>query len=176
MITNETKAARLEARNRALAEMTPGQRRVEVAKDALAQLKAEKIVAMGNLYLRDEEGQFIDEAITQEMVDAMPRCMACAVGTFFVTCVRKYDALAPDVVLDSMYDEGMREYLTPFFDRKQLAQIEYAFERGYTSERGLLSEEELETAQAFGSRFETDHSRLIAILNNIIENGREFIP
>lgn len=157
-------------------------KRVAILRDVIEHLKAEKIVARRCVYLLSP---FAGKVLTTEVglaPDALPVCQACAVGSVFLACVRRFDALAPDAVGDGEDSEGMRAYLSAYFAREQLSMMEAAFEcdadfaTGGNGDESVDLDEEAWWAEDFGRRFNYDDDRLVAIMENAIENNGEFHP
>ncbi len=157
------------------------EKRVEIAKDVLAQLRAEKIVASQGTYC------FLDADIqgTEELREEVKgaRCEVCALGALFMGDIRKNDkckgvdvglGLEPDGFVNHYIDErAMRDRLGKLFSVKQTALIECAFEKGIDPTNSL-SENEYATATAFGNRYEDSSERLRVIMRNIIRNDGQF--
>lgn len=77
--------------------------------------------------------------------------------------------------------EDYHEYLNRFFDKPQMGMIEAAFEvKRNCKSSDWCTEQELNEAVDFGESIgmwqDSAEARLVAILNNIIENKGEFIP
>lgn len=126
-------------------------------------------------------------------------CEVCGIGSIFITSVRKFDRLKrfEGDFYDWSDSGGMRAYLASVgFSYPQQALIECAFEmsvyivRNYSGillrmsvkayREALEQKPSMEQASAavdFGERYRSSSSeRLIAIMENIIENDGTFIP
>lgn len=153
------------------------QQRVEIARDVLALMEANKISATHGSYMNSElpwekllsiEEQatlfrdfFNDNAIITEKdandeTYSFPSCEVCAIGAVFIAAVDKFNSLScSDLDLTDPSDEEMVPYLKPWFSRYQLRLIEAAFEAKWCagthtrpeSEKGRL---EVLRAEGFG--------------------------
>lgn len=164
---------------------TKAEKRVEIAKDVIAQLKAEKFNAKTGTYVGlDEDIDGTKELQTE--LKKVKQCTVCALGALFLSDVRKNDACkGVDVDLGSGNDvdgfasryideHRMRDRLGKLFSRKQMALIECAFELGMDPQ-GLLKDDEYERAARFGEKFDTSRDRLVGIMRNIIKNEGTFV-
>src|SRR5579885_1896683 len=93
--------------NAAFAKLSKAEQRVAIAKDVLKQLKAKKIRPKFGVYLgmpsRSDDLNFrkhlipnlMDEKLNdkdlQEVLQKIPTCEACALGSMFYCSVKKYD-------------------------------------------------------------------------------------
>ena len=198
----------IEARNKKFAAATPAQRRVMIAKDVLAQIKARR--------LRPRAGKWLDVGVAAEIrlaaqqLDAsvaqlflakdMPACECCALGSLFMGCALTSDktTFSDFVTASASLDEAIenpeqKSVLTRYFSPAQLRTIEMAFEDGlgafeFESEedswnRTLSDNTEDPTLSprdaklhAWRKRYPKDRDCLIAIMQNIIDNGGTFKP
>jgi hypothetical protein len=161
--------------------------RVTIAKDALQQLKAEKIIAVSGSYYGTELIDELDKMVVKDddnkkyKVQAQPflkkrvnPCRVCAKGALFLSAVRKYNK----ATLDDVMCEDLR-VADKIFGSRQFDQIEAAFEQWETTKNrfGLAADGvDSITACAFGMKYEDERERLEAILKNIIKNNGTFKP
>ena len=117
-------------------------------------------------------------------------CKVCGIGAAFVAAVRRADDLtlhefiaeqdAFDTRENPLYrDSVMRKYLRRYFSARDVALIECAFEENdrHAIHEGIEpSHPDVQSAVLFGENFDTDEDRLIAIMQNIIDNGGRFRP
>lgn len=131
------------------------------------------------------------------------KCEVCAIGALFASTVETYNCLTFDELqnkcedADNDYDDyntgaglslaQIMPYLTDFFSEDQLILIELAYEGGYggfdedqyieavSSTEGDCSDI-LERAYTIFSNESEDWRRLIAIMQNIIDNNGTFNP
>ena len=162
---------------------TKAEKRVEIARDVIKQLKLEKFISSPGIYV--EIGDNIDgTAELQTALKNVGSCQVCALGGLFLSDIRKNDKCkAEDVDLGSdgsgFYSHyidqyKMKERLQKLFSIKQMGLIECAYECGSDPEDALL-EEEYYNATVFGQRFDDSTERMIAIMKNIIRNKGTFV-
>ena len=129
--------------------------RVDVARDALAQLRADKIVAQDGVYCEP-----IDKEDPQTL-----RCECCAMGALFLSGFRLFGQDRKEDVLASVHaqygttDEQVLSALSEIFLDSQLWDIEDAFE------------DDILWIDAYPGA----HERMEAILENIIRHDGDFI-
>ena len=169
-------------------DLTPAQRRVEIAKDVIASIQAGRIttghtyfglneeVKVGKLDTHKEIG--IEEPLSSRAArEVQKNCRVCAMGALMVSRVCKFNKL-------SLEDLGQNEYgstveaLKGAFTDNQLRRIEAAYE--------LDSSYEFMDEYAFGMDHvgdyeamnyqEQDENRMLAIMQNIVDHGGTFKP
>ncbi len=141
--TKQTKAVReraIKRANAAFAKMTPAQKRVQIARDVIAQLDENKLIAQFGTWVAptDDGGAFEFSGEDQQVRDALSGgpCHACALGSLFVCAVTRADKLRAGELHDGNEKRGyigkldVFEYLGRFFDQDQLDMIETVFEGG----------------------------------------------
>lgn len=148
--------------------MSPEAMRVEIAKDALAQVRAEKFIpsehngyATFDQPINFEFGDELQKHLTDDRV-----CYGCARGALFLSIVRRHDNFKVDGTMrfdrKSIHTYCRINKEEEFFTPQQLHAIESAYE-GYD--------------QLLWCRIYRDpKDRLIAILENIIRNNGTFVP
>lgn len=166
---------------------------VEVAQDVLALLASKRLIGAQNGYFRlPFEGilSYEDDVKStfEKWVTPLWSCKACAMGSMLLAITLKENQLTYDDL--RFEDNGLNfEMLLSVFSPHQLALIESAFENGYNNQLHTRVAKELkENAIEFLSGdddFNTRHFnmsypdaelRLIAIMENIIQNNGIFIP
>lgn len=175
--------------------LSSADKRVAIAQDAKAQILASKVVpnrgtfVAGLAILRDAVGHDLQSVLLQDSA----HCSACAIGSLFVSTVRKANKfmITEDVQYWGGIGSNTRQKASPMFERlreyfefKQIQLIECAFElgAGWFGVRGkgwsedCLSIEKRRPAAQFGSAHSDPVARMLAILENIIVNNGEFIP
>lgn len=170
---------------------TKAERRVAIAKDVLAQLRLERYVATEGVYVDYKVAELASTAPDKPLEKLLPQvksCEVCALGACFLSAVRKYnDVKAGDIDVpetwrshtgeeytDHNFDDGvMRDKLARHFTKTQTNLIESAFE---CMPMGSLTRESAQSAISFGYLYEDSHSRLVAIMKNIVKNGGTFKP
>lgn len=135
-------AARIRRRNARFARLTKAQQRVAVAREVLARLDAKRIVP-ASMYLlapmlasdfrslvQRGEAAGADASV---LVEQLPGCRACGIGSMFLALVSLRDKLPLQVGFDTR--DSMVDYIagTGLFTKEDTAMVEFCFERG---ERG----------------------------------------
>ena len=180
------KQLKIQKRNADFAKLSKAEKRVAIAKDVLAQIAAGKYVAEAGVYVetqipvtqQDSDKQVCDLIEGKE-------CHVCALGSVFVSAVKFADKLTVGDVEEFpyVYDEDdpvnlnpfQSGYLTQFFSRGQLGLMECCFERGPAGDfSGAV--DDMELPEQWGSSFEDDRDRLVAIMENVVRNGGTFKP
>lgn len=164
--------------------MNPAEARVLIAKDALALIEAEKITPKHLEYLSWSNHFVVIDSIQyrslHEILDELPACAACALGTALVAAVRRFNRLFVNEIFieGRAHRDNIVGYLGKFFSEAQLNLIEMAFEgRHYADEDkpDTSPYEECHRARVFGLKMEAKEIAE-AIFKNIIANGGTFIP
>lgn len=171
--------AEIVKRNKAFTKANMQRRRVLIAKDIIAQIKAGKIVAdEGHWYQNYRYDVDLDDNMQAKFLsDNGQQCSCCALGAVMVSCtlfknnVKYKDAAnlfdVPDVITEGVEDI---HNITTIFGIDQLKKIECAYERGNGYFRNGWD------AVNFGRRYDDPEKRMIAIMENIIKNKGTFIP
>lgn len=194
-LSAEELAAEIENRNRVFAAATPEQKRMLIAKDVIAQIKAKRFKPTSGTWVRPKmkNGAYLeieekfdgDESIRELFIGKrIPACDCCALGAMFMSCTtynegttvdhfeREIDWDFEERVLNKTLSNG----LTNFFSVEQLQLIETAFEGGdgaFMVEKGDL---EAQKAASWYEDLSRDDKRMIAIMENIIANNGTFVP
>lgn len=166
-------------RNREFDAMAKAQKRVAIAKDVLAYLRAGKIKTDVPGYLNDVDLRN-GEQVRDSLQATDQACQACAIGACFVAANLRAD----DLVVHRealLLAGGMRDYLARWFSRGQLYLIEAAFEcdAETATDRGVgdrLARRAEDFGLAHGNRCKNRTRRMRAIMQNIIDNGGTFKP
>ena len=141
--------------NAAFNKSTKAEKRVQIAKDVLEQLKLKRMTAEKGSYISLNEINTWNHAIgkktpsrnfddtlvngniqIQDILLNAPSCTVCALGAVFTATVERCDKFKVSDLSDAplgddrLYiDSGdMHKYLSPYFSRSQLTVIEDAFE------------------------------------------------
>ena len=188
---------RIARANKAFEKMSPAEKRVQIARDVLAQLAMKRLVPTEGIWLNgtnSERGDlFVKTDIKKnpELKDLLKKrktCHGCALGGMFMCSVERADKLKvrdlitenePNFTEDELIEfqaadcsvpEGITfDYLEKFFDMEQLEMIESAFERG----AGVCH---YNSASAFANVVEDPGTRMELIMQNIIVNKGKFVP
>jgi hypothetical protein len=177
------------------------EKRVMIAGDVIKQVKARKYEATCGLYVdfnfggSNPKGVVVGGSVQETLLTKNPKCKVCGIGSLMLSAIRynnnvkwKESDWRDSSILDEMdyYDNGDLIYskndenayldasknLNKFFSERQLRLIESAFEvRAFHSDNQQYVE-----AEEFGQKFIDDKKRLLAIMNNIVENKGTFKP
>jgi plasmid maintenance system antidote protein VapI len=191
---------KLAKRNKRFVALSNADKRVAIARDVLASLAAEKVIALSGTYidtLGDGPGVFSlppsDDA--QVWLEDAPTCTTCALGAMMLSCVRK----ANNATLGMLRGRSnITARLAVHFDRRQLDLIETAFEQSIhvwmnsqddydrwpdQSElrvaRDMFGQYLRVARDMFGQDLARDYTsdeRLTIIMQNIIRNKGTFVP
>lgn len=170
----DTKLTKLNAAYRAA---TPAQRRVMIAQDALAQLKAKRFRSQRGCWteveLRGGESPDPCEPLQPLLHKATTRCHCCGAGAIFLSYVRLNNQ-ASDTSGHSFYDI---QWATKWpDDNLRLIEMAFEFGRGGIRDTGCFRLEKAAAAINFTASHEDDDQRLMSILTNIIANKGTFNP
>lgn len=172
--------------------LSPEKQRVRIAKDVIAQLELKKIKATEGTYfeafgvsLDPDKGTESQRALqVDNVVKSAKQCQVCALGALFTAQVLIKDKLTvegADGWLDTWENtvgvpgDGARAYLEAHFSMDQLDLIESAFEKWTDEDRFGYGYNKLKAGK-FGEKYRYPRARMIAIMNNIIDNNGTFVP
>lgn len=185
--------------NKAFKSMSKADKRVTIAKDVIAQLKAKKFVAKAShgyfnsakVDKKIDNSNVNDHFELQDVIkDRGVTCKVCGIGSLFACEVLRNDnfKIQKDYSWQSdatsfIDDETIAKRLVGIFDRGQLDLIEAAFEKRIVNDKTNTLEDWNEDptnlgdkALNFGKRYHKDNDRMIAIMENIIKNKGTFKP
>lgn len=164
--------------------MTPAEKRVAIAKDALAQLKTKVIQPTPGTYgnYRDSSGERVTQGDLGKSlcVPEPPTCEVCALGALTVGLALEGQSLQ---VEGGMLMGSVFSYLREFFDLKDLVLMETAFEGSLISfswvphaERDDDFRAKAEAARSWAWKYiDEPRKRLELILRNIIRNKGQYV-
>lgn len=177
--------------NKEFEAASPAEKRIMIAKDAIEQIEAGQYIARQGVYLQndDEDGKNWINSGTKSLYgvdlqkwleDSDNKCRVCAKGAIFASCIRYTDDYSPETEIIKITRSTVGAHkeidrLAEYFREGQLELIEIAFEGDIIGSR-TISFAEIESAKDFYLGYGSDMKRLKAILDNIIDNGGEFIP
>jgi len=190
-----TKAQKLKReiarRNRAFEQATPAARRVLVAQDVIAQIKAKRFTAETGTWTdmrAPGTSQLEHDASFQETFLDNPgvKCQCCAVGSLFLGCTLFTNKIE-NAEVDDNWELGALLFerhkfgngFEKLFSLKQLGLIEAAFEgetNFFQDDDWGVSDKEYSAATDFYLNHVNAEKRLIAIMKNIIANKGTFKP
>lgn len=197
-------AAAIKRSNERFAAMTPVEKRVQIAKDVIAALDSNGIVAQkgtyGDFVPVERRGSYLDMEFATDayyaardeywkgdaqdaILEGSISCNVCAIGAVFTCAVARMDKLTLKD-LEIAPRSSMLEYVSEFFDKLQLELMECAFELNTDQVRYDHDDDDLlRKAVDFGyaaniatATMTRAEARMRAIMENIIANGGEFRP
>jgi hypothetical protein len=181
----------------AVTERSRRLKRIKVAKDVIAQVRAKKFVAEAGVYGLFEGVESTPEnkqsSSLRRLAKKAKKCTVCALGSVFVSASRVledqkvsiyfYNENEGESDVDAFSGGDVHEALGDLFGHDQLGLIESAFEMSAHHARWAddgygvaVDKKVIDRAVAFGDRYGTDRGRLIGIMNNIIKNDGTFVP
>lgn len=162
------------------------ERRVAVAKDVIYRLKRnlqKGYLGYGNGKAELPKRVTLEDSVQPYINKVQKQCNACALGSCFLSYIRlennvKFKDIAMFKIEDGILDIYIERYdieksLKTIFSEKQMSLIESAFEKSYTFGNGLVN---MDQAVSFGEGFDINKGRIIAIMENIVENKGTFKP
>lgn len=167
---------------------------VLVAKDILKYVNKRVYKPITGCYIRYPELKRpipVGEQQLQKHLSKIKDCHVCAIGSIILSSIRLGNEVTTSD-LDLHYSIGLNQIkkskrvtnlLKSVFDKKTLLIIENCFESvieegdrvGKHIFGATLTEEEERKCSSFYAQFNSSTDRLIAICNNIIENGGKFV-
>lgn len=177
--------------NKFFADTDPATRRVLIARDAIRQINTGRISPAGydggnSCYLTfgsTANAKIASSAVCDIRSEANGlKCTACIRGSILLGCISKFNNLTNVDLGDvgtngfNLNAEALKRYEERFFDPKQLALMEAAYERRSVGRANTLSDTERSRAYAFSNRIPDRTERLLAILTNVVLNKGTFVP
>jgi hypothetical protein len=170
--------------NEEFKKATKAQKRVMIAKDVLAQIKAKRYFAESGCWVQPNikaacEKNLKDEDSVQELFakKKIKSCNVCALGGLFMSCINlNNNTTVEDLkkefyIGDFVYDDSkISNGLNRIFTQKQLMLIETYFEGSQGYFKG-----DNEKTLVFLESYDDDE-RLEMIMQNIIDNNGTFKP
>jgi hypothetical protein len=158
----------MEKKNKLFDSMTPAQRRVAIAKDALSIIRLKNIKVKQGFYL---ESKFLDNMCRKDDtavcdIDSMLKsnCKVCARGALLLSSVKIFNS-ASYGDLSTCGSNNDDNVAFESFSKEQLLLIEWVFEGWYHKDDRIHKWKE---------KYPVPHDRLVAILKNIIRNKGTF--
>lgn len=182
----ETKTKNLNAEFK---KATKAQKRVMIAQDVLAQLKAKRYVAESGCWVQANYNptvtlaeikyhDSVQELFAEKTIES---CNVCALGGLFMSCtnlnnntlLEELDDVSEDLgnLIDE--EEKLSNKLNKIFTTSQLKLIETYFEANGGYFRDYDEDNRIE---AFYNKHPSDKKRLQLIMENIVENEGTFVP
>lgn len=176
--------ARITRANKAFEKMTPSEKRVQIARDVLAQLAAKRLIAESGVWLEGKDGKDLfkqsdiqKDAELSDILAKTKQCQGCALGGMFMCSVERADNLKLGKLeavreadnCNTIAENDAFSYLKKFFSENQLEMIECAFERGSGASYSRDSVD-------FACDVEDAQTRMRLIMENIVANKGTFRP
>lgn len=165
----------LEERNAAFEAMSVAKQRVEIAKDALAQIRAEHFTAgSGYVCFTSAPENFDSEKSLQPFLLSRnpPKCEGCAKAALLLSTIRKRNQLSVGDA-EACDGETLHESFSDLWTEHQSDLVEWFYE-GWI-DQGNASNNQREVFLANYQPVYRD-DRLVRILENIIDNNGTFKP
>jgi hypothetical protein len=186
--------------NKDFEKLPINEKRIAIAKDAISQLKKEKFLAVESCYISFEGDDAMeaayekaitkaeDETEFRDVLKKVPQCEVCARGALFVSSVRLFNNFNVGAMKKCEAEEGnnspgydsIKKIEKRFFSVNQIGLIELAFEGDeYVSKEASDAnnyDNESSHAFRFFGFYQDATDRMIAIMQNIIDNGGKFVP
>ena len=177
----ETKTKNLNAEFK---KANKAQKRVMIAQDVLAQLKAKRYVAESGCWVRIHynpttvaETDSVQELFVEKKIES---CNVCALGGLFMSCTNfNNNTLLEDLddasegLGNLIEEEQLSNKLNKIFSTNQLKLIESYFEANGGFFRDYDEDDRIEV---FYNKNSSDKKRLQLIMENIVENNGTFVP
>lgn len=166
-------------------KLTVKEQRLKIVEDAITQIRKQLFRPTRGKYLTFGEAVRNEESLKDIMEQEHVVCECCAIGAIFAACVLSVN----EVYGRDDYNDGDFESkkLEKWFEAEQLDLIEFAFEglpvrdtnHKLVNPGAALVDRTPYTeignkARAFFLKYCDDKKRMLAILNNILENDGEF--
>jgi hypothetical protein len=182
--------------NAAFKKATKAEKRVMIAKDVLAQIKAKRYVPESGTWV-DPNWNIRNEIDGTESVQKLfadrtiETCNVCALGGLFMSCTNlNNNTCVSDInyggegnLLGEKIQDGdtLSNGLNKIFNKKQLQLIEVYFEKGdgWFGEDGYTGNyigEDSRHVEYFNDAYPDDDERLVEIMKNIVANDGTFVP
>lgn len=170
-------------------ELTRREQKMKIVKDAIFQINKGLITPSEGKYFEFKKistyEQLGEENSLQVLLKRGNKCVACAKGSLFASCVINVNKVGRSYDVDE--EEFQKEKLKKWFSALELDMIETAFEgRVVTDSKGRLEEggnawtfaDVTQLGQkciSFGEQYKSVKNRLLVILENIKKFGK-FTP
>lgn len=153
-------------------QLAAAQKRVAIAKDAIAQIVAGRFIIQHGKYF-DWNGS--GEAGQSELTDEKTVCTVCQLGATMASAVRLFNSVS--VSKNGCNDSEVLITLGHWFEASQISLMEGCFEldNSWLTE-GFAVDADLDAIAAFKRKHKSFHKRSLAIFRNIIANKGEFKP
>ena len=158
-------------------ELTPAERRVAIATDAMQQAINHdiKLQHEAYFYIYDEDGS--SQFLLEEDARAIGRCGVCARGALLVSRIAKFNSVTHDQLNLTTRCLATEHFLDGAFSLRDLERIECAYEMNscYATD-DLHGIDGIRSCVRFGVMHKSSRDRFVAICQNIIDNNGDFCP
>jgi len=159
------------------------EKRVLIAQDVIAMVKAGKREPKMGYYVKIRNRENFEPNESVQKINDEIECHCCALGACLLSTIKFINSVELwELSYLEANSKNMWGLLKPIFTSKQMLLIEYAFEIrkhgdrvGEKTFKKYLTEKEVELSIKFGERYESENDRLIAIMENIINNKGTFM-
>lgn len=162
-------------------KLSKANKRIELAKDVITQVKAKKYIATQMTYFDGyeiaEEARILGSKDTDQLNKVLPKitCECCAKGALLMAGITKINHCSLfDIEQNSGNDDYILDKLKDIFISSQLHLIETAFEGRIINDSDSYNDDE--KAKNLYLKYKHSDTRLIGIMNNIIKNSGTFKP
>ena len=179
----KTKNDIVEKQNAAFNRLTTLQKRVAIAKDAIAQIQSGKYKPTTGKYIELNNSLKILGSGSKSLQDAFlnaTKCQVCARGALFVSQICKGNKCSlSDIGLHesdryiNLYN--FKDHESKIWDEETIYLIESCFEKREMCEESSVAYSDIEAAIHYGKSFKSAKDRLVGICQNIIDNKGKFI-
>lgn len=182
----------IEANNEIFSKASLREKRILIARDVISRLDSCQYIPYEGMWVSIEDDYAIagSESLQKCIIKGKKKCYCCGVGSVFLSTVVFKNKITFGQLNSGVFDFGEIDLgqqkdlmgVMRIFGRKRLYMIEAAFECGYgyvndtSGKLANLYGDVIKRAVKFGLRFTNEKKRLTAIMQNIIDNGGEFIP
>lgn len=163
--------------------LKPAEKRVRIAKDILGYIQSEKFKPMSGLYVSFDGLPDYSNSV-QDNFDNIT-CECCAMGACLLSATKYLNKVEMSEV-EIAHRKDKWKILKGIFTPKQMLMIETAFECKYDEEgamrigkdvfKGEITKEEGKICVDFSRQFDSETSRMIGIMENIVVNKGTFKP
>lgn len=170
--------------NLAFQKMKPSEKRIQIARDVLAQLVSKRLMPKYGVWLAGAKNKFLfsknveGDSEVKDIFAKVKQCEGCALGGMFMCAVERADKLKMNQLQDYGDSYGINigtgdtfSYMKKFFSKAQLEMIECAFEAGNGSVRYGNYD-----AVEFVRDIDEPGERMRLIMENIVVNKGTFKP
>jgi hypothetical protein len=171
-------------------EMSRTERKVILCKDVLARIKQERLTVNWGFYINGIYRlpeilgrEKFDEPVTPDDCLVIEKhCEVCARGALLLSRIRLFNSVEWEDLKSfggiGIVQEHTTDILSEAFSPEELLAIEAAFEARNDEDNDAYIGEDEEYSQdciGFGLEYEHPDDRLVAIMENIIENNGDFL-